>query len=135
MIFGKFALLIFVQTKKGWLVWLGQERFAWGWGNCLKFLKRGVKIKREERTQRFLKKGASWVKVWVSLNRGTGTPLQTMNSIKSFLQINKNTTTNISFIYVFPNNFSKTYLGLKSWIMLSKTKLQWINKITFGKKM
>ena len=38
---GKFDLLIFVSTKKVWLVSLGQEGFAQGWGNCLKYLKRG----------------------------------------------------------------------------------------------
>ena len=54
---------------------------------------------------------------------------------KSFLQINKNTTTNISFIYVLPNIFSKTYQGMKSEILLSKTKLQWINEIIFSNKM
>ena len=38
---GKFALLIFVQTKKGWLVGLGQEELAWGWGELSKISSKG----------------------------------------------------------------------------------------------
>ena len=33
---GKIALLIFVWTKKGWLVGLGQLGVAWGWGELSK---------------------------------------------------------------------------------------------------
>ena len=48
---GKIALLIFVETKKGWLVRLGQEVVAWGWVNGLKYLKRGGTEKRGGETK------------------------------------------------------------------------------------
>ena len=43
--------MIFVQTKKGWLVGLGQERVAWGWGDYLKYLNRGWNKKEKEKKQ------------------------------------------------------------------------------------
>ena len=50
---GKFAVLIIAETKKGWLVGLGQGGFAWGWGKLSKYLGIGWNRERGEGTQRF----------------------------------------------------------------------------------
>ena len=52
-----------VYTKEGWLVKLGQEWVAWGWRNCLKYLKSGWN-RKEGRANKDFKKGAGWVKGW-----------------------------------------------------------------------
>ena len=59
---------------------------AWGWGNYLKYLKRGCN-RNEGRRNKDFKKGASWVKGSVSPKGGAGTPLQTMLCIGISLPI------------------------------------------------
>ena len=53
--------------KIRWCVGLGQERGCLheGWGNCMKYLKRGRIEKRGGETKN-LKWGKSWIKGWVS---------------------------------------------------------------------
>ena len=53
-----------IMCKEGWCVKLGQDRVAWGRGNCLKYLKR-VWNRKEGRGNKHFKKGASCVKGWV----------------------------------------------------------------------
>ena len=43
------------MCKEGWYVKLGQEGIAWGWGNCLKYLKRGWKGKEGRENKDFKK--------------------------------------------------------------------------------
>ena len=59
---GKITLLIFVWTKEGWLVRLGQEGVAQRWGNCLKYHKRGWNRKevRGNKGVDALKGGGGW---------------------------------------------------------------------------
>ena len=54
---GKFTLLIFVQTKKGWLVGLVQEGIAWWWGKLSKYLERGWNRKKGRGHKDFKKGG------------------------------------------------------------------------------
>ena len=56
---GKFYLLIFVSTKKVWLVRLGQEGFAWGWGELSKISLKGGGAEKRERGHKDFKKGQS----------------------------------------------------------------------------
>ena len=54
-----------------------------GGGELPKVSQKGVEQKRGEEKQRFLKRGASWVKLGQSvsaLKGGTETPLRTMNN-------------------------------------------------------
>ena len=77
---GKFYLLIFVSTKKVWLVRLGQEGFAWGWGELSKIsLKGGGTEKRERGDTKILKRGNLGQRVGALKGGGTGTPLRTMH--------------------------------------------------------
>ena len=67
-----------IMCKKGWCVGLGQEEVAWGWGNCLKQLKRGWN-RKDTRRNRILKKGwQAGSRAGFHKKRGAGTPSQTM---------------------------------------------------------
>ena len=57
---GKIALLIFVTYVQGRLVCcgLGQKWVTLGWGNCLKYFKRGWSRKEGQRSKDFKKEGA-----------------------------------------------------------------------------
>ena len=71
--------MIFVQTKKGCLVGLGQRDLCEGGWNRLKYLKRGWN-RKEGRGQKGFKKGGG-VKLGQgvgALKSGAGTPLRTM---------------------------------------------------------
>ena len=75
-----FALLIFVQTKKDWLVGLGQEGLAWGWGGLSKISQKGWN-RKEGRRHKDLKSGASGCQGVGALKKGgwnSGTPLRTL---------------------------------------------------------
>ena len=54
---GKITLLIFVRTKEGWLVGLGQEGVERGWRDCLKYLKREWNRKEGKGNKDFKKRG------------------------------------------------------------------------------
>ena len=62
----------YVSIGEGWLVGLGQEGVAWGWGNCLKYLKRGWN--REGRGNRDFKKGGKLGQGVGALKRGGWNP-------------------------------------------------------------
>ena len=78
---GKTTLLMFVETKEGWLVRLGQERVVWGWGNCLKYPKRGWNRKDRRANKDFKKKGKLGQGVGALKTGGSGIPLPTMSII------------------------------------------------------
>ena len=76
---GKITLLIFVRTKEGWLVGLGQEGVERGWRDCLKYLKREWN-RKEGRGNKDFKKGGGQAgsRGGCLKTREAGTPLQTV---------------------------------------------------------
>ena len=79
---GKFALLIVVSIKKGWLVRIGQEGFGWGWGELSKipYTLDGGRTEKRGGDTKILKGGCKLGQVVSALKRGggAGTLLQTM---------------------------------------------------------
>ena len=73
---GKITLLIF-SRKVGWLVGLGQEEVAWGWGQLSKNTLKGARTEKRGGEIKFLKKGGGKLSQGVAvLKRGeAGTPL------------------------------------------------------------
>ena len=64
--------MIFDRKKQlNWLVGLGQEGFAWGWGNCLKYLKRGWN-RKEGRKNKDFEKGRASQGIIQGFNLGVG---------------------------------------------------------------
>ena len=49
--------MIFFQTKKGWLVGLGQEKLAWGWGELSKISSKGWNKKEGRGHKDFKRRG------------------------------------------------------------------------------
>ena len=69
------------EPKEGWLVGLGQEGVAWGWGVCIKCL-RGWNTKEQRRSKDFKKGEQTGSRGgWLKSGWGAGTLLQTMPSV------------------------------------------------------
>ena len=66
------------MCKEGWCVKLGQEGVAWGWGNCLKYLKRRWEGKERRENKDFKKGGKVGQGVSALKKGGAGTPLRIM---------------------------------------------------------
>ena len=60
------------------MVGLGQEGFTWGWGNCLKYLKREWNRTEGRVHKNFKKGGQAGSRGGCIKKGGAGTPLQTM---------------------------------------------------------
>ena len=70
--------MIFVETKEGWLVELGQEGLCEGVGSCVKYLKRGWNKKRGGETKILKRADKLGQGVGALKGGGTGNPLRTM---------------------------------------------------------
>ena len=95
------------------MVGLRQEGVAWGWGVCLKYLKREWNRKEERGNKDFKRallkslfplpcfpRGANWVKGWVPWRRGGTNYALSFHTVFQVFKVLKNLLDSYSYIFV-----------------------------------